>query len=159
MRKFLTPTALLLAVAAVSQSRLRDFDGETWWQHVKILADDSMEGRETGSEGLRVAEAYAVEQLKKAGVQPAGTQGFYQPAKFSWRQIDEKNSFLALVPKSGAAAPLSFADDAFFSTRVDLAPEQINAPLVFVGYGLKVLYVRAVTTAIPLSGYCSGKEK
>lgn len=138
MRKFLIPAALLLTLAALAQSRPRDFDGQTWWQHVNILADDSMEGRETGSEGLRKAEAYAVEQLKKAGVQPAGTQGFYQPVKFSWRQIDEKNSSLELVPKSGADEPLSFANDAFFSTRVDLAPEQINAPLVFVGYGLKV---------------------
>lgn len=43
-----------------------------------MLADD-MEGRETGSPGLRKAESYIVEQLKQAGLQPAGTNGFYQP--------------------------------------------------------------------------------
>jgi Zn-dependent M28 family amino/carboxypeptidase len=139
MRKFLAiPVLVLTCVAAWAQSPPRDFDGKTWWAHVKVLADDRMEGRETGSEGLRQAEAYAVEQLKNAGVQPAGTRGFYQPVKFSWRQIDEKNSRLALVPKQGGPQPLSFADDAFFSTRVDLAAEEIRAPLVFVGYGLRV---------------------
>ncbi len=25
------------------------FDGKTWWDHVKVLAADDMEGRETGS--------------------------------------------------------------------------------------------------------------
>src|ERR1700716_578434 len=75
----------------------KHFDGKTWWEHIKVLADDSMEGRETGSEGLRKAESYVVEQLTKAGAQPAGTEGFYQPVKFISRQIVEKDSSIALV--------------------------------------------------------------
>jgi Zn-dependent M28 family amino/carboxypeptidase len=138
MRKFLTPVLLLAVAGMATQPQPRDFNGESWWAHVKVLAADDMEGRETGSEGLKKAEAYAVEQLQKAGVQPAGTNGFYQPVKFWWRQINEKDSSLALVPKNGAAEPLSLADDAFFSARVDLTPEPVNAALVFVGYGLKV---------------------
>ena len=27
----------------------KEFDGKSWWDHVKVLADDNMEGRETGS--------------------------------------------------------------------------------------------------------------
>jgi len=37
-----------------------------------VIADDKMEGRDTGSRGERAAEEYAVEQLKKAGLEPAG---------------------------------------------------------------------------------------
>jgi len=82
MRSILTIAVLLtVLVAAAAQSAPRDFDGKSWWEHVKVLADDRMEGRETGSEGLRKAEAYAVEQFKQAGVQPAGSDGFYQPVK------------------------------------------------------------------------------
>jgi len=45
---------LLLAAAAVAQKPAKLlFDGKTWWDHVKVVADDSMEGRETGSLGLR----------------------------------------------------------------------------------------------------------
>jgi hypothetical protein len=63
---------LFLALAASSpaqQSSLAShFDGNSWWSHVKFLADDSLEGRDTGSEGLRKAQSYAVDQLQKAGL-------------------------------------------------------------------------------------------
>jgi hypothetical protein len=95
-----------------------------------------MEGRETGSEGLRKAAAYIVEQLKKDGLQPAGVNGFYQPVKLISRQIDESASSLALV-RNGAQESLTLGEDAFFSTRVQLAPA-VDAPMVFVGYGLRV---------------------
>lgn len=113
------------------------FDGKSWWTHVTVLAGDDMEGRETGGDGLRKAEAYVVEQLTKAGLQPAGVNGFYQPIPFISRQIEEKACSAALV-RDGKAEPLVLGDDAFFSTRVDLVPEEITAPLVFVGYGLRV---------------------
>jgi len=119
------------------QSPQKHFDGQTWWEHVKFVADDRLEGRETGSEGLRKAEAYAVEQLVKAGVQPAGMDGFYQPVKFVSRQIMEKDSSIALL-RNGVEEPLVLGDDAFFNTRVDLVPEKLTAPLVFAGYGLKI---------------------
>src|SRR5437899_10648345 len=113
------------------------FDGNTWWSHVKFLADDSLEGRDTGSEGLRKAQAYAVEQFKKTGLEPAGTDGFYQPVSFMQYELDEAKSSLALVA-NGQAKPLSFADDAFYSTRATHESVQLTAPLVFVGYGLKI---------------------
>ncbi len=103
---------------------------------MKVLASDQMEGRETGSEGLRKAAAYIVDQLKADGLEPAGSKGFYQPVKFVSRQIDEAGSSLALV-RNGKEEPLVLGEDAMFSTRVDLAP-QVEAPLVFVGYGLRV---------------------
>src|SRR6476620_9889309 len=68
------------------------FDGKSWFDHVKVIADDSMEGRETGSLGLRKAEAYVVEQLKSAGLEPAGTNGYYQPVRFESRELVEAES-------------------------------------------------------------------
>jgi len=127
---------LLVAAAMAQQPTTLTFDGKTWWEHVKVLADDNMEGRETGSEGLRRASVYVVEQLKKTGLEPAGTQGFYQPVRFISRQIDESASSLALV-RAGKVEPLVLGEDAMFSTRVDLAPK-LDAPLVFAGYGLRI---------------------
>ncbi len=131
---------LLLAILGTAPST-DHFDGKSWWEHVKVLADDNMEGRETGSEGLRKAEAYLVEQVKKDGLQAAGSKdsggaSFYQPVKFESRQIVEKDSSLALV-RDGKEERLILGEDAMFSTRVDLAPA-VEAPLVFVGYGLTV---------------------
>lgn len=51
------PGSLLLS----SCSRAKDLpDGERWWSHVTILADDKLEGRDTGSAGhLKAAEYLA----------------------------------------------------------------------------------------------------
>src|SRR3984893_13139974 len=113
------------------------FDGKSWWAYVAFLADDSLEGRNTGSEGLRKAQAYAVEQLQKAGFQPAGTDGFYQPVHFTQFQVDESKSSLALVA-NGQSQPISFSDDAFISSRATRSSVNVDAPLVFIGYGLKI---------------------
>jgi hypothetical protein len=123
-------------VTCFAQSAAPKFDGNVWWNDVKVLADDNMEGRGTGTPGLQRAQAYVVEQLKQAGVQPAGTDGFYQPIKFRTRLLDESKSGLALV-QNGKTLNVVLGDDAILSTRVDLAA-QVDAPLVFAGYGLRV---------------------
>lgn len=130
---------ILIAFFLIQASAQREnpsFDGKTWWEHVKVLAADNMEGRETGSAGLKKAEAYAVDQLKAAGLQPAGVGGFYQPVKFESRQLVETESSAALV-RAGEHQPLKLGEEAIFSTRIDLAPK-VEAPLVFVGYGLSI---------------------
>jgi Zn-dependent M28 family amino/carboxypeptidase len=137
LRKLLFFSALFLAISALCDvAAPTHFDGKTWWDYVKVLASDDMKGRETGSKELQAAEAYVVTQLKQAGLQPAGTDGFYQPVKFQTRQIIEKDSSLALV-HDGKTEPLTLGEDAMLSTRVDLAPK-VEAPLVFVGWGLTV---------------------
>jgi Zn-dependent M28 family amino/carboxypeptidase len=137
LKKLLPVAGLLFAVCAFSEPTApTHFDGKTWWDYVKVLADDNMEGRETGSAGLRRAEAYIVDQLKQAGLQPAGSGGYYQTVKFQSRQLIETDSSLALV-RGGKVEPLIVGEDALFNTRVDLAPE-LQAPLVFVGYGLSI---------------------
>ncbi|HJT53347.1 MAG TPA: M28 family metallopeptidase [Candidatus Angelobacter sp.] len=129
------PIPVRASTVSAEAAKLR-FDGASWWNYVKVLASDDMEGRETGSASLRRAEAYIVEQLQADGLEPAGASGFYQPIKFESRQVVESGSSLALV-NGRQVEPLSFSDDAFFSTRVDLAPS-VEAPLVFAGYGLSV---------------------
>jgi Zn-dependent M28 family amino/carboxypeptidase len=129
--------ALAGACSAQQTPPASHFDGNSWWAHVKFLADDSLEGRDTGSEGLRKAQAYAVEQLQKAGLEPAGTSGFYQPVGFTQFEVDEAKSSLALVT-GGESKPLSFADDAFISSRATRTSVNLTAALVFVGYGLKI---------------------
>jgi Zn-dependent M28 family amino/carboxypeptidase len=112
------------------------FTGTSWWNYVKVLASDDMEGRETGSPGLRKAQEYVVEQLKNAGLEPVGSRSYYQPVRFESRQIVEQDSSLALV-NNRQVEPLTLGDDAIFSTRVDLA-SAVDASLVFAGYGLTI---------------------
>ncbi len=135
MRRALTIAVFLVfPICAVSQQQ--PFDGKSWWQHVEVLAADNMEGRGMGTAGLLRAEAYVIDQLKKAGLAPAGNDGYYQSIAFVTRQMDEKTSSAELI-RDGKAEPLLMGDDAFFTTLVDAAPS-VQAPLVFAGYGLNI---------------------
>jgi hypothetical protein len=95
-----------------------------------------MEGRNTGSAGHRRAAEYVAGVFQKAGLEPAGTDGYVQPVKFKTRTIVESGSSLVLV-RGGKREPLALGEDANISLRSDAAPT-VDAPLVFVGYGLQV---------------------
>jgi hypothetical protein len=111
-------------------------DSKRWWSHIAVLADDAMEGRDTGSEGHKRAAQYVASQFEKAGLTPVGSGGFIQPVKFKTRRIIEAQSSLALV-RNGATEPLALGEDANISVRIEPAGP-VDAPLVFVGYGLAV---------------------
>src|SRR5580698_2655892 len=137
-RTFVLIGALTLALTAgAQQTSMTRFDGSSWWDYVKVLADDNMEGRQTGSEGLRRAEAYTVEQLQESGLEPAGENGFYQTVEFDQRQVDEKASSVGLA-RDGKTVPLVLGEDAYFTSNVDLPSAEVTAPLVFAGYGLNI---------------------
>ena len=123
-------------VTVLVAAQQQHFDGKSWWHHIEILADDKMEGRGTGTPGLERAEAYVVDQLRKSGLDPAGTSGYYQPIRLEARQVVESDSSASLV-RNGKAEPLALGEDAFFAPLVDLAPKA-EAPLVFLGYGINV---------------------
>src|SRR5689334_1705375 len=94
--------ALVLAattILAAAGVRAADPDTATrWWSHVEALANDGMEGRNTGSAGHKRAAEYVAAQFQKAGLEPAGAGGgFIQPVKFNTRRIDESKSRLALA--------------------------------------------------------------
>lgn len=142
MRRSASALAVLaisfIAFSASAQTPAQShFDGATWWNHVKVLADDNMEGRETGSDGLKRAQSYVVDQLKKSGLEPAGADGFYQPVKFIQRQVNESDSNAALI-RDGKPLALVPGDDIIFSSKSVTGEKGLAAPLVFVGYGLKI---------------------
>ena len=126
----------LFCFALVVSSLFAESVGERWWKHVQFLADDKLEGRNTGSEGHRQAAAYVAAEFERLGLQAAGTQGYLQPVPFATRQIDEANSKLEIV-RDGKAVAVELGKQAYFSLRTDPAPE-VRAPMVFVGYGLRV---------------------
>ncbi len=128
--------ALLLVMAACAAQAAEHFDGKTWWDTVKEISDDKYEGRDTGSKGEREAQEYLVGRLKALGIEPAGSNGFFQSVKFRTTVIDEPHCTLSLV-RDGHAQKLNLGEQAYFSTRYPLAPN-IDAPLVFVGYGLNI---------------------
>jgi Zn-dependent M28 family amino/carboxypeptidase len=142
MWRFMTllPTRLLLcltiafAVGPGAESPDWQKAGDRWWDHIKILADDNMEGRETGSASYRRAAEYVVKEFSEYGLKPAGEQGFLQPVKFQVQRVMAAKSSLNLV-RGSEKTTLHLGEDALLGARLP-QPKSIQAPLVFLGYGL-----------------------
>jgi Zn-dependent M28 family amino/carboxypeptidase len=134
MRRVLTVT--VMAMLAGTMGLRGDDTAARWWSHVEALANDGMEGRNTGSPAHKRAAEYVAAQFKKSGLEPAGVGGYIQPVMFKTRRIVEAQSSLALL-KNGNAEPLTLGEDANINVRVDPAPS-VDAPLVFAGYGLNI---------------------
>jgi Zn-dependent M28 family amino/carboxypeptidase len=128
--------ALLLIIVACTAQAAEHFDGKTWWDTVKEISDDKYEGRDTGSKGEHQAQEFIVGRLKALGVQPAGSNGYFQSVKLRTVVIDEPHCTLSLV-RDGQVQALTLGEQAYFSTRFPLAPK-VDAQLIFVGYGLNI---------------------
>jgi Zn-dependent M28 family amino/carboxypeptidase len=133
-RVFVIVLTLLTSLSTQAQQPLSR--KSAWWGHVEALANDGMEGRNTGSPGHKRAADYVAGQFRNAGLEPAGAGGYIQPVKFKTRRIVESSSSLSLV-RNGNDEPLVLGEDANISMRTDPAPA-VEGPLVFAGYGLRI---------------------
>jgi len=75
-------TPLLLVAAIVTQDSLTP-EGRQLRADVQYLAADAREGRGVGTQGLIDAGAYVAAAFQKAGLTPAGTDGYFQPFTIS----------------------------------------------------------------------------
>jgi hypothetical protein len=134
----MTPKRLVVLVfsAAVLLGAADPPDGKRWWSYVEALANDQMRGRDTGSPEHLKAAQYVADHFQKAGLTPAGTQGFLQPVKFVAWKIVEPECSIDLI-RGGKAEPLALGEDAYI-TRGATPASLVEAPLAFAGYGLTV---------------------
>jgi len=135
--RFLLIAFLALAGCATAgpQSLSREQRAAAWWDDVAGFSADSMEGRLTGTPGYDRAAALVVERLRRLGLEPAGSEGFYQRVEFEEQFLDPGAARVSLVARGGAVTTLRVPEDMVVSRRAPLPP-RIDAPLVFVGYGL-----------------------
>lgn len=107
-----------------------------WWADISAIASDANQGRQTGSPGYDRAAEYVVSRLRALGLEPKGVDGYRQPVAFEQQVVDQAASRAALVGPDGAATPLTVGQDLLISGRGGPAPTTVDAPLVFIGYGL-----------------------
>ena len=105
-------------------------------RHVRVLASDAFEGRAPATPGEEKTIAYVVDELKKAGVQPGGERGTWtQDVPLVRAQVEGAVS--ASLRIGSETQTLTNGDDVVLQSlspvdRVAL----VDAPLVFVGYGI-----------------------
>src|SRR6266566_4621199 len=90
---------------ANAQKAMHSIDSEKIRATVKLLSDNSYEGRGTGQKGGDMA-------------------------------ADSKQTQFAFIPKSGGEIALKYADDYVANDLSHAEKSEINAPIVYVGYGI-----------------------
>jgi Zn-dependent M28 family amino/carboxypeptidase len=149
MKRLLLATALLAAPMLANPSFAQGaadapkIDPAKLSAHIKVLSSDAFEGRGPATEGEKKAVGYIVDQMKAIGLSPAGD--VQKDGKRAWTQNVPLGKFEIQGP---VAAGVTVGGDKqawtqgqqiavrAAMTTVDAVAIK-NAPLVFVGYGVK----------------------
>src|ERR1043166_5364472 len=129
--------ALILVGVVVGQQRMSasGIDEATLKGHIRFLSDDLLEGRGTGARGGEIAAKYIASQLEELGAKGAGANGsFFQPVSLVGVKADP-NTTLTIAGASGNET-FKFADDYVAFTGAQTESVDVDADLVFVGYGI-----------------------
>lgn len=104
--------------------------------HVEFLADDRLEGRDTGSRGHEIAARYVASNFRQLGLEPAGTNGGWFIDVPLRRASTGSPTPQITLTQNGKARSLRWAEDVSVRPSLTERKRRIDAPLVFVGYGL-----------------------
>ncbi|MFZ2324929.1 MAG: M28 family peptidase [Ignavibacteriaceae bacterium] len=115
---------------------IRDsISGQAIYNHLKILADDSLQGRGVGSTGERIAAEYIARQFQKYGLEKIPSENSYYQDIPMHGSYPLESSELTLY--SGADTfKLKYAEDYFLYRSGQQTFIPVSLPLVFVGYGI-----------------------
>ncbi len=132
MKILLFATALLAFAAPAVASEQEE---ALLKSHVAFLTSDAMRGREAGSPEYDIAAEYVASQFMALGLKPAGGDGRYlQAVPLVATKLLDKGRVALRGPKGEMA--LTFGDEFVASASLKVAALKIDAPLVFVGFGV-----------------------
>lgn len=105
-------------------------------EHVRIMASDEFEGRESGSAGEYKTIDYLSKQFAQLGLQPAGDQGRWTQA-IRLRKIQMSQPAALRFCTGVSTLALHHGEEAVFGSLQGKDKIVIeSAPIVFVGYGI-----------------------
>jgi Zn-dependent M28 family amino/carboxypeptidase len=125
-----------IAVPPAAKQIADKFQPERMRADLKFLSSDLLEGRGTGARGGRIAEEYIAAQFQMAGLKPLGDNNTYLQKVPLIGLTTQPESSLSVIPQKGEPIQLKYIND-FVANALTLKNEEIiNAPIVFVGYGI-----------------------
>lgn len=129
-------TALLAQCLAALPVQAGTPDPARLQAHMSFLADDLLEGRETGTRGYDIAAQYVAAQFRQLGLKPAGDPGsFLQRVPLKGGTVVPNAAVLELQRPAGTEALVSLRDF-LMGPRLSADRAEVTAPLVFVGHGV-----------------------
>jgi len=123
------PQAARTAAASIDPEKIR--------AHVRFLSLDLLEGRGPGQRGAELAAEYIATQFALDGVEPAGDNGTYfqRVPLVAVHTIEDKTRF-SFVPADGRQVDLAYGTEIVSKDQTGQAAADLDAPVVFVGYGI-----------------------
>ena len=123
------PAAARTAAASIDPEKIR--------AHVRFLSLDLLEGRGPGTRGDELASEYIATQFAMDGLQPTGDNGTYfqKVPLFAVHTLEDKTTF-SLAPANGQPIDLAYGTDIVSKDQTGQPTAEIDAPIVFVGYGI-----------------------
>jgi hypothetical protein len=113
---------------AIAEKYANTITSEDLSKHLHILASDSMEGRETGFKGQKMAANYLASQFKKDGLAPGNGTSYFQNfdlVKKEWKEV-----YLKINGKKK-----EWLKDFYAYGDINSSPEE-KVKVVFGGYGI-----------------------
>ena len=106
--------------------------------HVRFLSLDLLEGRGPGTRGAELAAEYIATQFALAGVEAARRQRHLLPASPALRRAHRSKTRPSspLCLASGAPVDLAYGTEIVAKDETGQTSADIDAPIVFVGYGI-----------------------
>jgi Zn-dependent M28 family amino/carboxypeptidase len=104
--------------------------------HIEFLADDLLHGRQPGTGGYDIAANYVAGQFLQMGLTPAGAGGGYFQQVPLRRALLVPGSAELVYERGGESTPLVFVEDFYMGPDLGRTAAQLEAGLVFVGYGI-----------------------
>lgn len=133
----LAATAFTLAAcAAAPQKPAPRASASVLESHLTFLADDLLEGRDTGSRGHEIASRYIAQQFQALGLQGGAADGsFYQRVPLRKAQLVPGSASLSFTLADETLA-LSYPQQFFTGPNLQHSELALQGEMVFVGYGL-----------------------
>jgi hypothetical protein len=96
-----------------------------------------LEGRAPGQRGAELAAKYIATQFALYGLRPAGDAGSYlQEVSFVGMKVVPAETSFAFEPEKGSPVRLTYSEDYTVSNQTLTPKARIDAPIVFVGFGV-----------------------
>jgi hypothetical protein len=123
-----TSPRMLAALESVSAEEIKT--------DVFFIASDQLAGRDTPSEGLKVAARFLRSRLERLGWKPGAKDGYFYEYPLERRALDETAARIAWEGH-GASGELRYGTDYFIATLSELTTIDASGPVVFAGNGSK----------------------
>ncbi len=105
-------------------------------ESIKVLASDDFEGRAPATRGEEKTIQYLTAQAKEIGLAPGNPDGTYVQKVPMMGVTADPSMRLKFSSMGGETTDLAFSRDFMAWTKRDAPEVSIDAPMVFVGYGI-----------------------